>query len=163
MPMLGVHKNFNRTGLKRPVYHLQVGTGQPLKQRLDIRAMEISIYDLEERAKCVSEAKEAEFLDAVFLINYYNRDTKRWGPEPKPKDITPQEVFGEFNEEAYKDALRRSQKLFSENAPVGMAFFKYPSVTISYEAAVKKFCKENPGFNDKCYSLAINAGIRDMR
>lgn len=125
--------------------------------------MEISKYALEERAKYVSEAKEAAFLDAVFLINYYNRDRKLWGPGPKPEDITPQEVFNEFDESVYKDALRKSQKLLSENGLVGMSFFKYQSVTISYEDAVKKFREENPGFSDKSYGLAINAGIRDMR
>ena len=125
--------------------------------------MEIAKYDLEERAKYISEAKEATFLDAVFLINYYNRDTKRWGPGPKPEDITPQEVFSEFDEGAYKDAVRKSQKLFAGNGLVGMAFFKYQSVTISYEDAVENFRDENPGFSDKSYGLAINAGIRDMR
>ena len=125
--------------------------------------MEISKYDLEERARYVAEAKEAAFLDAVFLINYYNRDTKRWGPRPKPDDITPREVFSEFDASTYEDALRRSQQLLAKNGFVGMAFFEFPSVTISYEDAVKKFREENPGFNDKSYGIAINAGIRDMR
>ena len=86
--------------------------------------MEISKYALEERAKYLLEAKEAEFLDAVFLINFYNRDTKRWGHGPKPEDITPQEVFSEFDGDTYKDSIRRSQKLLAENGLVGMAFFQ---------------------------------------
>ncbi|GAK53400.1 putative integron gene cassette protein [Candidatus Moduliflexus flocculans] len=127
------------------------------------RAMEISKYDIEERAKYVAEARDTAFLDAIFLINYYNRDRKRWGFGPKPEDITPQEVFSEFDENAYEDALRKSQKLLAENGLVGMAFFEYQSVTISYEDAAKKLRKENPGFSDKSYELAIHAGIRDMR
>lgn len=125
--------------------------------------MEISKYDLEERERHVAEAKESEFLDAVFLIHFYNRDRKRWGPAPKPEDITPQEVFGGFEADAYEDALKRSKKLLSENGLLGMAFFKYQSVTISYEDAIEQFRSDNPGFSNKSYGLAANAGVRDMR
>lgn len=125
--------------------------------------MGISKYYLEERARYVAEAREAAFLDAVFLINYYNHEMKRWGPGPKPKDITPQEVFGEFDPNEYEHALTRSQELLAGNSLVGMAFFSYQSVTISYKDAVKKLRGENPGFSEKSYELAVTAGIRDMR
>ncbi len=96
-------------------------------------------------------------------MNFYNRDAKLWGPEPKPEDINPQEIFGEYNGNAYKDAVNKSQKLLTESSLVGMAFFEYSSVTISYEDAVEKFREHNPGFNDKSYGLAISSGIRNMR
>lgn len=126
--------------------------------------MDISKYELDQRAQYVAEAKEAAFLDAVFLIHYYNREIKRWwSHEPKPEDITPQEVFDIFDPDAYEDALKRSQKLLATNTLVGMAFFKYQSVSISYEEAIKKFCSENSGFGDKSYGLAAQAGIKAMR
>ena len=125
--------------------------------------MTVSEDHLEERARYVVEAKESGFLDAVFLIHYYNHDRKRWGPPPKPEDIRPQEVFETFDIRAYEDALKRSRKLLAENSSVGMAFFEYPPAKVSYEEAVRKFRANNPGFCDKTYETAINAGIRDMR
>lgn len=130
---------------------------------LDSNVMEIPKHRLEVRAEYISEAKNVALLDAAFLINYYNRDVKRWGPGPMPEDIAPQEVFGELDENAYKDALKKSQKLMAESGLVGMAFFKYQAVTISYEDAVNKLRDENPGFSEKNYGLAIHCGIRDMR
>ena len=125
--------------------------------------METSKYDLQEREKYISEAKEATFLDAVFLINYYNCHVRIWVRAPKPEEINPKEVFGDFNVNSYNDALKRSKKLFAERGEVGEAFFKYPSAVISYEDSVKKLRKENSGFSEKIYGLTISSGIRDMR
>ena len=53
--------------------------------------------------------------------------------------ITSSEVFTDFDEEAYDDALRRARDLLAGNGLVGMAFHKYQSVNISYEDALQKF------------------------
>ena len=125
--------------------------------------MEKSEYYLQERARYISEAQGAAFLDAVFLINYYNCNVRIWISAPKPEEITPKEVFGDFNVNSYNDALKRSKKLFAECGAVGEAFFKYPSAAISYEDSVKRLRKENPGFSERIYGLTISSGIRDMR
>jgi hypothetical protein len=120
-------------------------------------------YVLEERARYVQRAKAAEFLDAVFLLNFYNRDVKRWGPPPKPKDIEPCEVFGQVNEEQYRSALKRAQDLLAQASNVGAAFFKYADAARSYEEELNQFKASNPGFSEESYSLAASCGIRDMR
>lgn len=125
--------------------------------------MEISKYDLEQREKYIAEAKAAPFLDAVFLIIYFNREFRRWGPGPKPEAITPQEVFADFDVSEYDDAARRSWDLLTGSSVVGMAFFKYPSVALSYEDALKKFYNDNPGFGGRSYALAIHVGTQAMR
>jgi hypothetical protein len=118
---------------------------------------------LEERQRYVQRAKAAAFLDAVFLIIFYNRDAKRWGPPPKPADIESHEVFEEVQDEQYQDALKRSQRLLSGGTDVGAAYFRYPHATLTYEEQLAQFEASNPGFSKECYSLAAQSGIRDMR
>lgn len=125
--------------------------------------MSISRSDAKERNKYVLEARASGFLDAVFLIHYYNSDFKRWGPPPKPADITPQEVFGVFDEKQYDEAMKRARKLLSDASDVGAAFFEYQGVNRTYAEALALFRQNNPGFSERSYSLAASVGIRDMR
>ena len=118
---------------------------------------------LEERQRYVQKAKAASFLDAVFLIVFYNRDVKRWGPPPKPDDIEPTEVFEEMQDNRYQDALTRSHRLLSASTEVGAAFFRYQHAKLTYEEQLTRFKASNPGFSEECYSLAASSGIRDMR
>ncbi len=56
---------------------------------------EPSEYDLEQREKCLLEAKDLMFRDAVFLIFYYNTHTRSHALRMSVPDITPEEVFGQ--------------------------------------------------------------------
>ncbi len=125
--------------------------------------MEISSHSLRERADYIAKAKQAAFLDAVFLMYYYNCDRRRLAGHPKPAEITPGEVFDDYNVAMYEEALIRSRNLLSGSNTVGMAFFQYPSVSISYEEAVEKLRADNPGFSAKSYNITIDTGLRAMR
>ena len=125
--------------------------------------MTISWSDVRTRKRYIREAKKAPFLDAVFLIHYYNRDVKCWGPPPRPPDIDPSEVFADFDQAQYQRALLLAQRLLSASIAVGAAFFKYPDSKRSYKDELAHFKAINPGFSDSSYSKAVEAGIRNMR
>jgi hypothetical protein len=74
------------------------------------------------RGRYLKDAKESSFLDAVFLIHFYNRYAK-WGG---CADIAPAEVFGAINPAEYQVALARVSRLLTHNLDVGMARHRYP-------------------------------------
>jgi hypothetical protein len=116
-----------------------------------------------ERAALVAEARRAAFSDAVFLIHHYNTRARRWAPDPKPPEITPEEVFGPFDREGWAGALTKARKLSDAAAYVGMAYFGYEHVKHTYAQARKLLREENPGFSERSYELATGAAITDMR
>ncbi|MFC1580281.1 hypothetical protein ACFL4N_05150 [Thermodesulfobacteriota bacterium] len=117
------------------------------------------VDDREVRSQYLDKAQKAIFLDAVFYITCYNKNRK---PLRKPIEIEPCEVFADYNAGEYQSAVKRSEKLLAEAAHVGMAFHNY-SGSGSYEDALIKLKKENPGFGDKCYGLSVNGAILAMR
>lgn len=83
-------------------------------------------------------------------------------PIRKPIEIEPHEVFADCNAGEYQNAVKRAENLLSGASHVGMAFHNYSGAG-SYEDALIKLKKENPGFGDKCYGLSVNAAILAMR
>ena len=68
------------------------------------------------RQRYLKDAKGSSFLDAVFLIHFYNRYAK-WGGA----DIAPSEVFDPVDSAEYQLAVARVSRLFTQNSAVGMA------------------------------------------
>lgn len=125
--------------------------------------MGISKYDIETREKYVNEAKEApSFLDAVFLINYYNREVKAYGPHPKLSDILPEEVFEEYSETEYMRSLRKANFLLQRTTYVGDAAHRSQNTEL-YKAAIARMKSENPGFSERSYNLATHSSWVKMR
>lgn len=116
-----------------------------------------------ERERVVEEARRSSFLDAVFLIHHCNTDTRRWWPEPKPPEITPDEVFGAFDPRAYQEALARARKMRSDASYTGMAYFRYERVTHTYAQARRLLRDQNPGFSERSYELATDTAILENR
>ncbi|WP_157197972.1 MULTISPECIES: hypothetical protein [Methylomonas] len=127
------------------------------------QTMGISKYDVEVRDRAITESKNpASFLDAVFCIHYYNYETKHWGPLPKLPDITPEEVFGEFDQAEYQTCLEKSKALLLSTAYVGESAHKYPGA-MPYEAALERMRKENPGFSPVAYERTAYRAMVAMR
>ncbi len=116
-----------------------------------------------ERAALVEEARGAAFPDAVFLIHHANTRARRWWSDPKPPEVTPEEVFGFFDRARYADALEKARRLSDAAAYVGMAYFEYEGVRHTYAQACQLLRKENPGFSERSYEMAADAAITDMR
>ena len=127
-------------------------------------SMEISERELQKREEYTQKAKEAgDILNAVFFIHYFNWCINLFGPSPKPPNISPQEVFGEYDANEYDICLEKSKKLLSRIAYVGAAFHKYQDSYETYDEALYRMRLENPGFNEECYSKAANRSITTMR
>lgn len=109
------------------------------------------------RQRYLKDAKGSSFLDAVFLIHFYNRYAK-WGGA----DIAPSEVFDPVDSAEYQLAVARVSRLFTQNSAVGMAWFRYPG-SRPYEEEFEIFKALNPGFSESNYKLAANRGIQAMR
>jgi hypothetical protein len=125
--------------------------------------MGISKYDVEARERAIAEARDAAcFLDAVFSIDYYNYETNHWGPPPKLPDITPEEVFKEFDQAEYETCLKRSRALLLSTAYVGESAHKYPGA-MPYEAALERMRTENPGFGTVAYERTAYRSMVAMR
>jgi hypothetical protein len=119
--------------------------------------------DIDVRVQYVEDAKGLPFLDAVFLIDYYNVWVKRWGPSPHLADIVPKEVFSQFDQDQYAEALSRARKLMGGGTAVGRSFHRYSGEQRTYEEQLAIFHDENPGFREASYDLASDAGKTDMR
>ncbi len=117
-------------------------------------------WELEEKTRCLSEARTADMLDAAFLISLHN-ENRASGPEPLK--IVPQEIFSDTPVDVIEDALMRVKKLLRESDSVAAAYYRAYGVTISYEDAKKKFREENPGFSDDTYQRAISRALYHNR
>jgi hypothetical protein len=124
--------------------------------------MEPSARDLEERGNYMKEARESALLDAAFFINYYNEVVLFYRSQSDSLKIAPQEVFPQFDPEAFAMATEKSKNLLGKIAYVGAAFFNY-SGEPPYEDALQKMKLENPGFSERCYELAVSRSIVAMR
>jgi len=111
-----------------------------------------------ERRRYIKDAKGSSFLDAVFLIHFFNRYAN-WGG---CLDITPDEVFGAFDPVEYQSALARVSLLITHSGEVGMARHGYPAAR-PYQDQYALFKKQNPGFCESSYKLAADRGILAMR
>lgn len=125
--------------------------------------MAITERDLAERQRVIDEARAASFLDAVFLIYFYNHDTLRWGPPPKPPRIEPEDVFETYARDELQACLAQAHKMRSAAIRVAEAGFGYESAVRSAEDALKIFYEANPGFSARCYAKALSAGLIDAR
>jgi hypothetical protein len=125
--------------------------------------MEISLNDLEERERHISEAKSLGFLDAAFLCYYYNHFRKRWGPGEKPLDIRVSEIMPSVVSEVAASAMSKCEEMFSAANLPAMASLGYSEITISHEEALKRFKHFNPGFSEDSYALALHAAIINNR
>jgi hypothetical protein len=117
-------------------------------------------WELEERTRCLSEARTADMLDAAFLISLHNEDRARGSEQLK---IVPQEIFSETPIDVIEDALMRVKKLLRESDSVAEAFYGYHGVTIPVEDGRKKFREENRGFSDKTYDRAVSRAMYRLR
>lgn len=120
--------------------------------------------DVDERAQWVSDAMEAEYLDAAFLIRYYNVDRRRWGPEPKPPAIEPAEVFGQrFDREKFSQAVDQVDGLLKDATAVASAHFGYPGTVRSAEEELRLLRDGHPGFSERAYDSAVHSAMIAMR
>ena len=114
-----------------------------------------------ERKYYLDKAIGASLMDATFYATYFN-ECKLGDLRGCPIDT--RSVAPEASEEDLHSAVFRSRRLHhGRNAFVGAAFFKDPSETMSFEAAVKKLKRDNPGFSEDVYQVVIQDSVRGMR
>jgi hypothetical protein len=119
---------------------------------------------LAEREGYVDEAKQAEYLDAVFLIRYYNAHRLRWGPPPKPPEIDPVEVFGvRFDRAKFSDGVDRVDGLLRDATAVAMAEFGYPEATRTADEEMRLLKQRYSGFSDRAFEHALHSASVAMR
>ncbi|MFG6417303.1 hypothetical protein ACG02S_25750 [Roseateles sp. DC23W] len=100
-------------------------------------------------------------LDAVFYAMYFTE--REWG-EYFGCPLDPVDLLPDASADVVADAVQRSRRLYSgPNAYVGAAFFKYADEALTYEEAVAKLRRDNPGFSDDVYAVVIDDNIRGMR
>lgn len=116
---------------------------------------------LSQRDYYLKKAAGAGLLDATFYAMYFT-DCKQGGYFDCP--IDPRALSPEASEDLIAEAIHRSKRLYhGQNAYVGAAFFKYSDEPLSYEQAVEKLKRDNPGFNEDVYSIVVGDNIRGMR
>lgn len=100
-------------------------------------------------------------LDATFYAMYFtDREFGAYFGCP----IDPRVLSPNASENVIADAIYRSKRLYhGQNAYVGAAFFKYPDEPLTYEEAVQRLKRENPGFCEDVYNVVVNGNIRGMR
>jgi hypothetical protein len=127
-----------------------------------VKDMGISQYEIDLREKYIKMAKSAAFQDAVFLISYYNNHVKNIGPKPRLDNIEPKEIFKQFDNTDFNNAMLNAGRLLYQTTYVGTAFFNYPG-SQTYESALVRMKNENPGFSENCYDLVVSMNIKAMR
>lgn len=116
---------------------------------------------LRRRGDVVRQAAGATVLDAAFYAMYF---TEKERGEYFGCPLDPEEVLPNTSADVIADAVERSRRLYNgPHAYVGAAFFEYPDVAMTYEAAVTKLRRDNPGFSDDVYGVVIHDSIRGMR
>ena len=119
-------------------------------------------YEKKQRNDFLDKAKSSDFLDAVFLVYYYNKNVNIWCAHPKPPKIDISEVFDEHDPAIIQEAEEKCANLL-RNAYVGAAFFNYSDSHETYEEAVYRMKAQNPCFSHTSYSRAANHSIKAMR
>ena len=123
-----------------------------------------SKHDIDMRRQYVSEARSLDFLNASFCIYFYNNDVKRWGPPPKPEDISPTEAFANVAHERVDEAIARCQTLIDDGFKLGyLAFDLTPAGRQKFEQERKLYDQRHKDFNDKNRDRAFASGMRDNR
>jgi len=116
---------------------------------------------LTERDHYLKKAVGVGVLDATFYALYF---TDRKSGEYFGCQIDPRALSPDASENVMADAIYRSNQLIhGPNAYVGAAFFKYPGEPLTYEEAVEKLKRDNPGFCRDVYAIVINDNIQGMR
>jgi hypothetical protein len=116
---------------------------------------------LSERDQYLKKAAGVGVLDATFYAMYFN-DCKSGGYFECP--IDPRALLPDESEGVMADAIHRSKRLYhGQNAYVGAAFFKYPGEPLTYDEAVEKLRRDNPGFCEDVYNIVIHDNIQGMR
>jgi hypothetical protein len=109
----------------------------------------------------VQKAAHLGVLDATFFATYFN-ESKQGNYFECP--IDPRALSPDASEAAIADAIACSRRLHhGPNAYVGSAFHNYPDENLTFEEAVKKLKRDNPGFCEAAYEAVINDNIRGMR
>nr|CAS02662.1 putative integron gene cassette protein [uncultured bacterium] len=123
----------------------------------------LSNHDMKERDKYLPKARLAEsFLDAVFFIYYFNNNKNRFCNGSNIENIEPGEVFSEFEDNAYSNALLRCADLLSKTSYVGGAFYNYVG-SVPYNEALRRMHSEHPGFSDVVYGIVCSSSTMSMR
>ncbi|QKE63333.1 hypothetical protein HNE05_08135 [Aquipseudomonas campi] len=154
------------TGSSRSLRSLGTAFRSPLTKRYmqsGKNMAEISQYDIETRNKYLSEAKSVDFLNATFCIYFYNRDVKRWGPRPKPEDISPSEVFKSYDQREFDQAIERCTKLIKDSLILGNLALNKSISKHTYQKSQESYLKNNSDFSKENLSRALSSGMRDMR
>jgi hypothetical protein len=116
---------------------------------------------LSQRDRYLQKASGAGVLDATFYAMYFN-DCEFGGYFDCR--IDPRALLPDASEEVVADAMHRSKRLYhGQNAYVGAAFFKHTDEPLTYEDAVEKLRRDNPGFCEDAYDIVIHDNIRGMR
>ena len=102
----------------------------------------------------------AGILDITFYATYFTNQ-KEGGYFGCP--IDPRTLLPGVSEETIVDAIQRSKRLYSGNAYVGAAFLRYADEPMTSAEAVEKLKRENPGFCEDVYTIAIQDSIQGMR
>lgn len=109
------------------------------------------------RAQLVEQAKNApSFQSAVFFI-CYSRHTPCGAIRP---DITPEEVFADYNPVEFAACMRRAEALFRMSTEVGAAGYAGRE---HHEAAIREMKEAFPDFSEACYQQVIAHGMFAMR
>jgi hypothetical protein len=116
---------------------------------------------LAERDRYLTKAAGLGVLDATFYATYFNESKSG---EYFECPIDPRSLSPEASDDVMADAIRRSRRLHhGMNAFVGSAYFKYPGEQLTYEDAVQKLKRDNPGFCEDAYDSVIRDSIQGMR
>jgi hypothetical protein len=118
----------------------------------------------EQRADYIRKIRDAQLLDAVFLIFYYNEWSRRWGPRSeRPPALDLSEALPTLSHPNYVHALALAKRMWADATEVGLAFFKYPQARRTFEEELVAFKTKNPGFSEESYELAMHAAFISLR
>ena len=115
---------------------------------------------LAERDCYLKKTLGAGILDTTFYATYFT-DCKQGSYFGCP--IDPRTLLPGVSEHLIADAVQRSKRLYGGNAYVGAAFLKYANEPLTSAEAVEKLKRENPGFCEDVYAIAILDAIQGMR
>jgi hypothetical protein len=129
--------------------------------------MEIPDYKIRNRQFFFDKAvfyssNENGFQSAVFFMECFNRWIRYQPKEETPPPISPEEIFGSYDENVLLAARVAVKKLLDQTAYVGAAALYYDGAS-SLEEARQRMKTENPGFYQECYERAEAHSRQEMR